>query len=367
MRRRWPLYSFLGVSLLLAAGFEFLGNFKPVPDEDGRTAIPMLREPPPQPPRPGPVSMEPLTPSDVTFRVSFRWLGTVPKAAELDAQLRASAALHLPDFKIQQRPPRSWTRTFRRAPLVDAPGLEIAHVQLPMDREVSHYETRTTEYAGPLTSGQRATGEDVVAFSRDLFIVDFHLRGDEVVKRLRDVDAFIIDFAEKTQARVKSDERLRQATAEEIRERRMNRWVDSVPFGPSYAALIELRADNGVHVLGTEQAQVLGLPDLWVAVPQCGMNSGARHLLIAAVLQRFVENPVLDEPGFINLDVRALKHPDLAQWATAALPPAASGRLRLRVSDAGVKDRRIILLRPVGAAAAACAFAGCELSATFAE
>lgn len=369
MRRRWPWILFVCGSLLLAGGFQLLGQMDAPPDEDGRSVIPLLRTPPADDVfHRGPIPLEPLRLDDVVFRVSFRWLEKAPTPGEMEAAARAAAKLHLSDFVVQPRPEKSWSRAWWRIPLVPAPGFEFTNVTLPMNQDLSHYETATSEHYNLLASGQRLSGDANVTFTRDLFIVDFHVRGDEVVRRMRSVDAFIIEFAEKTHARIKSNERMRQASADEIRERRMNRWWKDMPFGPSYVGLVEYSAPNGMRVLATEQSEVLALPELWVAVPEGVLTTRERHLLIAAVLQRFVENPKPDAAGIAEVDLTALKHPDIAAWATATMGPGATGKLRLTVVDRGIPGRRILLLRPEGdAARAICVFVGCALSASFGQ
>lgn len=367
MRRRWPWILFLSVSAVLAGGSSFLAEYDFPPDEDGRAAVPMLRKPPPQPVTPGPIPLQPIQLDEVTFRVSFRWLGAAPSPSELEAAVRAQAAAHLKGFAVERRPAPSLWRKVRRAPLVPAPGLEFTLVKLPPTPELSPYETATSDNVSVLTSGQKPSGEQSVFLAPDLFIIDFHLLGSEVRKRLRDIDAFVIAFAEQTGARIKSDERLRHATAEEVRGRRLQRWVNDVPFGPSYAALVEYTR-GGVRTLALEDGSMLGLPALWLPIPEGSLPPRMRHLLIGAVVQRFVENAAPDEPGFINLDVRALRHPDMERWVTATLAPTASGKIRLSVAEANAIGGRILILRPTGAPVRAlCEFSGCDLTASFGE
>lgn len=367
MRRRGPWIVFLSASLLVAAGSLFVGHYDFPPDEDGRSAIPLLRVPEPETVSVGPLPMQPLQLADVTFRVSFRWLGPAPAREQLDAATRELAVALLPGFTVMPRPEKSWLRKLRRAPLVAAPGLEFVHVTLPESIDLGPNEVGTSDSTHRLASGRKQTGTEPLYFAPELYIVDFHIRGNDMIRQLQSVDAFIIAFADRTGARIKSDERMRQADAAEIRDRRFLRWRNGVPFGPSYVALGEAAA-RGSIVVSAEEVGPLALPYLYVILPDGVVNRGVRNLIIAALVQRLVENRMPDAPGRVDLDVRAIRHPDMESWATTALPLGASGKLSLAAEEIRAIGGRMVVFRPIGdARAALCEFAGCELSATFAE
>lgn len=366
MRRRLPWIIFVSLALLVALGSQFAASYDWPPDEDGSMPVPLLRMPPVISGRPGPVPLEPILLPELTWRFEFRWLGTAPTDEQVRRLLWELAEKELPGFTVQPRPGKSLLRKFRQAPLVPAPGFEFSRTIWPVSSDLSPYETASTDVANPLASGRWSRGEDNIHLDRAMVIVDFHLTGAELLAQLPKVDAFVIAFAQRTNARIKSDERRRQVSVEEFRTRRLDRWSNGTPFAPSYLSLSEENGGGRGRALLAEGGRALALPELYLLVPNGVLNQRARHLLIGALAQRLVEDRVPTAVGVIDVDVHALKHPDMAGWATVALAPGATGKLRLVATELKVKGGRAIALRPEGdAVKALCEFAGCDLTASF--
>lgn len=362
--RRFIMGSLLAVTLLTTAVSVFVANYDFPPDEDGITPIPLLRVPDLEPVTFGPVPAKPLELHEATFRVTLRWVGSDSSRAEREAAINELAAKLLPGFHVQPRPfaGRSWWR-LTRVPLVEAPGFEFSHVRMPPTPDLSPYENATSE-PNRDASGSR-TNEDLKLMSPEMTLFDFHLAAADLPSALEKIDRFVAAVAEQTHARIRSDEIPMQMEPADYLARRAGRWVDGVPFAPAYVALAQKR-DGRDWLLSTEGAQVLGLPELWMGVPDGILTAAQRHVLIAAVLQRMVENPVPDAAGVITVSLGKLKHPDFRRWATATLPPGAAGEISFHAEELEVKGGRVVFLRFGGDAhAALCRFAGCTVAASY--
>ncbi|MFL5321219.1 MAG: hypothetical protein ACJ790_16280 [Myxococcaceae bacterium] len=356
----------LGISLLLSGVAVFFGNYDFPPDEDGIASVPMVRKPEFEITAAGPVPMVPIRLREVTFRITLRWLDDAPSHDARTQAVKELAASLLPDYTCQPRPFAGKALRLHRVPLVAMPGFEFVNITHPLSPDLSRYEQATSDTLAT-ASGQRHRNipvEQLQLLSREATMIDFHLKGEDAAGQLARIDAFITALAKKTRAIVRADEMYRMLDPDTFFQTRAGRTVNGIPFAPAYMALAQART-GGLRRLGTEGAEVVGLPELWLDVPDGLGTDAQRHLLLAATVQRLLENPMPDGEGRLEISARELKHPDLRGWATTMLPEHATGKISLSVREVSVENGRLLMMEIEGDPLTSyCAFAGCDVAAS---